>query len=178
MNEDFIDYGELIDEAMHVIVKKALLMISKEGLPGHHHFFISFVTDYPGVEISKALSQKYPDEMTIVLQHQFENLKVEEDSFSVVLSFDGVKERIKVPFDALVAFADPSVKFGLQFRHFDDMDEIEEELEAFEELNDEPEMDSKGKKSQKKDEKADKGKKSKKSTGNSNVVSIDNFRKK
>lgn len=116
MDDNFIDYGRLIDDAMHVIVKQALQIIIKSGLPGKHHFFISFLTKFPGVEVSEALKKKYPDEMTIVLQHQFENLHANEQGFGVSLSFDGIKERIYVPFNALVAFADPSVKFGLQFR--------------------------------------------------------------
>lgn len=122
MSGEYIDYGRLIDDAMHIIVKKALEFVCKNGLPGNHHFFISFLTNYPGVSISPNLKNKYPEEMTIVLQHQFENLIVEEKNFSVRLSFDNVKETIKIPFEALVAFADPGVKFGLQFRHLDDSD--------------------------------------------------------
>jgi hypothetical protein len=114
-----IDYPALIDIAMHSIVKRALDMAVKHGLPGNHHFFISFLTYFPGVKISEKLMSKYPEEMTIVLQYQFDDLRVYKDSFSVVLSFDNEKERITVPFMALTAFADPSVKFGLQFRHID-----------------------------------------------------------
>jgi hypothetical protein len=176
MSDDFIDYGKLIDDAMHIIVKKALERVSKEGLPGKHHFFISFLTSYPGVVLSENLKKKYPDEMTIVLQHQFEDLKITDKRFDVVLSFDNVKENIGAPFDALVAFADPSVKFGLQFRHVDEFDELdEEELEQIKEFagldDDLPQSkDSKDSKGKKKGEKS-----SKKST---NVVDIDAFRKK
>ena len=120
MTHDFINYASLIDEAMHIIVKKSLEIAAKSYLPGDHHFFISFMTNYKGVELSPNIRKKYPEEMTIVLQHQFENLKVEEELFSVVLSFDGVSERIVVPFAALTAFADPSVKFGLQFRYIEE----------------------------------------------------------
>lgn len=180
MNNDFIDYGQLIDEAMHIIVKKALQRVSVEGLPGKHHFFISFLTGHPGVSISEALIQKYPDEMTIVIQHQFEDLKINDKGFSVVLSFDNVKEKIAVPFDALVAFADPSVKFGLQFRHMDEYDEDEfagagdfsvpGEEEFLEDLLSEDDGTDNSKK-------APKGKAAKKK-GKTNVVSIDSFRKK
>jgi hypothetical protein len=126
MAEDFINYGALIDEAMHIIVKKSLEIAASKKLPGEHHFFISFITKFPGVNLSDKLRKKYPQEMTIVLQFQFEELKVEETSFSVVLSFDNVKEKVIVPFAAITAFADPSVKFGLQFRHIDEQPEEDE----------------------------------------------------
>ena len=176
MDHNFIDYGQLIDDAMHVIVKKVLQRIVKEGLPGKHHFFISFVTGYPGVKLSDTLRKKYPDEMTIVLQHQFDELIVSDTQFSVILSFDNVKEKITVPFDALVAFADPSVKFGLQFRHA-------EETEVLAEITEFPDEDKqailkedlKGSKGNNKRKETKKGAKDKK--GN-NVVSIDTFRKK
>lgn len=177
MSEDFIDYGKLIDDAMHIIVKKALQKVVKEGLPGKHHFFISFITSYPGVEISKRLKDKYPDEMTVVLQHQFDGLTVNDDGFSVILSFDNIKERIAIPFDALVAFADPSVKFGLQFRHEEEFDETiyEEDIQEIKELlsseeaakTEEPVKNSKGKDKDKKKDKKD-----------TNVIDIDKFRKK
>lgn len=176
MRDDFIDYGKLIDDAMHVIVRRALERVSKEGLPGKHHFFISFLTDYPGVTLSQELKSKYPDEMTIVLQHQFEDLKVTDKRFEVVLSFDNVKERIGIPFDALVAFADPSVKFGLQFRHLEDFeDELDDLPFDDEDLLDEPESHQPApKKGAKKTDK----KGEKKSSKKTNVVSIDAFRKK
>lgn len=126
MDEDLINYGKLIDDAMHIIVKKALEeVVVKDGLPGEHHFFISFLTRYPGVVLSEKLYQKYPKEMTIVLQYQFEELLVSDHYFSVVLSFDNMKERITIPFAALTAFADPSVKFGLQFRYVEEDMEVE-----------------------------------------------------
>jgi hypothetical protein len=127
MSEDLINYGELIDDAMHLIVKKALKLAALRPLPGDHHFFISFVTKYPGVSISNKLLEKYPNEMTIVLQFQFEELIVEEDYFSVILSFGGVKEKLVIPFASLTAFADPSVKFGLQFRYaWDKKEEVDD----------------------------------------------------
>ncbi len=119
MDKDYINYGELIDDAMHIIVKKALEVARDREKLGDHHFFISFLTKHKGVSLSDKLRRKYPHEMTIVLQYQYEDLTVNENEFSVVLSFDNVKERILVPFSALTAFADPSVKFGLQFRHIE-----------------------------------------------------------
>lgn len=115
-DKDSLDYSLWIDDAMRVIVKRALEHARDEGLPGKHHFFISFLTYHDGVELSEALRSRYPDEMTVVLQHQFFNLTVSEDGFAVELSFDGARERLYVPFSSIVAFADPSVKFGLQFR--------------------------------------------------------------
>ncbi len=115
--DDFLDYGKFVDEAMHYVVRKALMAVQEHGLPVEHHFFITFDTSHPGVMIADDLREKYPDEMTIVMQHQFWDMEVDEERFSLVLSFDGVKQNLTVPFNALISFADPSVKFGLQFHH-------------------------------------------------------------
>ena len=174
MDDDFIDYGELIDDAMHIIVRKALQITAERSLQGDHHFFISFITQFPGVALSEKLRAKYPDEMTIVLQYQFEDLDVSDDKFSVTLSFGGIKERLTIPFASLTAFADPSVKFGLQFRSLDDSsfeDELDETTAEVKEFIS-PEDNSSGKESKK--GKGDK----KKGDGNSNVVTLDSFRKK
>lgn len=130
MSEDFLDYGKLIDDAMHQVVSNALKIVQKIGLNDEHHFFITFNTQHPDVMIADELMARYPKEMTIVVQHQFWNLEIEATRFSIVLSFDGVKQNLTVPFDALIAFADPSVKFGLQFSHdmFDDEDEMTRSL--------------------------------------------------
>lgn len=174
MDDDFIDYGELIDDAMHIIVRKALQITAGRGLQGDHHFFISFITHYPGVVLSDKLRAKYPDEMTIVLQYQFDELEVEEDRFSVTLSFGGIKERLGIPFAALTAFADPSVKFGLQFRSLDDSS-FEEELEgATAEVKEFVPSETNG---ESKDGKKGKSGDKKKGEG-PNVVSLDSFRKK
>jgi hypothetical protein len=128
MDKGYLDYSVWIDDAMRIIVKRALEHARDKGLPAEHHFFISFATYAKGVGLSEALRGRYPDEMTIVLQHQFFNLLVDDEGFSVDLSFDGVRETVAVPFAAIVAFADPSVKFGLQFRqaeHEDGEDEGE-----------------------------------------------------
>lgn len=122
---DIIDYPALIDSAMRDVVKNAIAQAAESGLPGDHHFFISFMTHYPGVVISDALKTRFPDEMTIVVQHQYRDLNVTGEAFSVVLSFNNVPEKLVVPFAALTAFADPSVKFGLQFHA--EMDEESED---------------------------------------------------
>jgi hypothetical protein len=115
MNQDTIDYPKLIDGAMRNVVREALIHVNKFGLPGEHHFFISFQTEFPGVQISPQLKSRYPEEITIVVQHQFWDLKIARDHFSLMLSFNNIPEKLVVPFDALTAFADPSIKFGLQF---------------------------------------------------------------
>lgn len=112
---DTIDYPGLIDAAMRNVVREALIHVDKLGLPGDHHFFISFQTNYPGVTISPQLKSRYPEEITIVVQHQFWDLKIAKDHFQIMLSFNNIPEKLVVPFDALTAFADPSIKFGLQF---------------------------------------------------------------
>ena len=119
MTDSHIDYSQLIDGAMRSVVREVLRDASKNGLPGEHHFFVSFKTDFPGVSISEQLKTRYPEEMTIVLQHQFWDFKVEDNRFQVTLSFGGVPEKLVIPYAALTAFADPSVKFGLQFTQMD-----------------------------------------------------------
>ncbi len=116
MSEDLIRYDTLIETALREVVKQAMERVVEKGLPGEHHFYISFLTHFPGVEIPSYLREKYPEEMTIVLQHQFYGLTVGKDSFSVMLSFNNVKERLSIPFAAITTFADPSVNFALQFQ--------------------------------------------------------------
>jgi hypothetical protein len=110
-----IDYESLQSEAMRGVVRAVLMRTAKSGLPGDHHFYISFDTNLPGVSVSKRLKEKYPTEMTIVLQHRFWDLIVSEERFEVKLTFDGIPERLVVPFTALKVFFDPSVRYGLQF---------------------------------------------------------------
>ncbi len=116
MTEDHIGYAQLIDSAMRGVVRDTLAIIKRDGLPGDHHCYLSFSTHFPGVEMTDYLRERYPDEMTIVLQHQFWDLDVTDDFFTVALSFNRKKEKLVIPFDALTAFADPSIKFGLQFQ--------------------------------------------------------------
>lgn len=110
-----IDYEALTQDAMRGVVRTVLTRIAETGLPGDHHFYISFDTEQPGVTLSKRLREKYPREMTIVLQHRFWGLLVQDDRFEVKLTFDGIPERLVVPFEAIKVFFDPSVRYGLQF---------------------------------------------------------------
>jgi uncharacterized protein len=110
-----IDYEALAQDAMRGLVRTVLIKAAKLGLPGEHHFYISFDTLAPGAFISKRLREKYPDEMTIVLQHRFWDLAVTDERFEVKLTFDGIPERLVVPFNAIKVFFDPSVRFSLQF---------------------------------------------------------------
>ena len=115
MAEDLIRYDILAQEALRGVVRKVLSEVVKTGLPGEHHFFISFVTRAPGVRMSQRLLDQYDKEMTIVLQNQYWDLKVNETGFEVGLSFDGQHENLAIPFSALKGFFDPSVQFALRF---------------------------------------------------------------
>ena len=112
---DQIRYDLLTQQALRSVVRGVLMDTAKKGLPGDHHFYISFDTGADGVRMSDRLRTQYPDEMTIILQHQFWDLKVGEEEFEVGLSFGGLPERLTVPFGAIKGFFDPSVQFGLQF---------------------------------------------------------------
>ena len=111
----YIDYEALAQEAMRGIIRAVLLQIAKSGLHGDHHFYIAFNTQAPGVVLSKRLREKYPSEMTIVLQHRFWDLAVGDDRFEVKLTFDGIPELLAIPFKSIKVFYDPSVPYGLQF---------------------------------------------------------------
>jgi uncharacterized protein len=113
--EPTIDYEALAQDAMRGVVRTVLTQAAKQGLPGDHHFYVSFDTGASGVVLSKRLKDKYPAEMTIVLQHRFWDLSVSDDGFEVKLTFDGIPERLVVPFAAIRVFFDPSVRYGLQF---------------------------------------------------------------
>jgi uncharacterized protein len=115
MREDALDYAQLVREALLDVPRRALRRAARSGLPGEHHFYLSFRTDHPGVAIGPALKARHPGEMTIVLQHQYWDLAVGDDAFSVTLRFGGAPERVHVPFAALTAFVDPAVQFGLRF---------------------------------------------------------------
>ena len=115
MAQNPFDYPQMVEAALRGVMREALARTAREGLPGDQHFYVSFRTRAPGVAIPKHLLTKYPDEMTIVLQHQFRALEVGEDKFSVNLSFQNRSERLTIPFAAVTTFADPSVNFGLQF---------------------------------------------------------------
>src|SRR5437016_11323925 len=116
MTKDGLSYDKLADRALRGVVREAISFAITDGLPGGHHFYITFKTAAPGVEIGEQLRAKYPDEMIIVIEHQFWDLTVSQETFGVTLSFNGRQERLTIPFGAVTAFADPSVKFGLQFQ--------------------------------------------------------------
>ncbi|HKL70828.1 SspB family protein [Salibaculum sp.] len=110
-----IDYGNLMHAAMRGLIRKVLTRVEQEGLPGQHHFFITLDTLHPDVEIADWLSDRYPGEMTIVIQHWFDNLTVGEDGFAITLNFGDAPEPLYIPYDAIKTFVDPSVEFGLRF---------------------------------------------------------------
>ena len=116
MSEKVFKYDMMVEEALRGVVSKALQHAAKHGLPNGHHFYITFKTGRPDVDIPVFLKEHYPDEMTIVLEHQFWDLKIHEREFEVALSFNDKRERLLIPFNAITAFSDPSVKFGLQFQ--------------------------------------------------------------
>ncbi|GAA0546745.1 hypothetical protein FHS83_000789 [Rhizomicrobium palustre] len=116
MAKDYIGYQALLDAALRGVVRDALQRIEKQGLIGSHHFYLTFKTGHEGVDIPSFLSEQYPDEMTIILQHQFWGLKVREDEFEVALTFKKLPATLVIPFAALTKFFDPGVPFGLEFK--------------------------------------------------------------
>ena len=132
-----IDYGNLMHRAMRGLIQSVLTEVAEHGLPGAHHFFITFDTTHPDVQIADWLKERYPTEMTVVIQHWFENLAVTDEGFSVTLNFGNNPEPMVIPFDALRTFVDPSVEFGLRFETQEqDEDEDDEDIEV--EAEDEP----------------------------------------
>lgn len=131
-----IDYGNLMHRAMRGLIQTVLNDVADQGLPGAHHFFITFDTRHPGVELADWLRERYPTEMTIVIQHWFENLTVTDEGFGITLNFGNNPEPMVIPFDALRTFVDPSVEFGLRFEtqeEDDDEDEDQTDIEVEEE---------------------------------------------
>ena len=110
-----IDYGNLMHDAMRSLIQRVLAGVAKDGLPGAHHFFITFDTMHPDVEIADWLSDRYPTDMTVVIQHWFDNLEVGDEGFSITLNFGEKPEPLYIPYDAIRTFVDPSVEFGLRF---------------------------------------------------------------
>src|SRR5215207_7316881 len=138
--ESLIPYDEIVQDALRAVVGRVLGEVERSGgLPGDHHFYITFKTRAPGVAIPKHLVERFPDEMTIVIQHRFWDLKVEDDGFSVGLSFGGVPSTLRVPFAAVTQFHDPAVEFSLTF-HADAAPDLHEEHEVPE--NDSPQSES------------------------------------
>jgi hypothetical protein len=132
MSDDSMRYDRMVEEAMRGVVRSALERVAEEGLPGEHHFYITFRTGADGVEVPSHLQERYPDEMTIVLQHRFSDLEVGTSGFGVTLSFNDVPSRLIVPYGAITAFADPSVRFGFTFAAGDGEDGAGEGEEALE----------------------------------------------
>ncbi len=169
MAEDQIRYDILAQEALRGVVRKVLTEVAKTGLPGEHHFFISFVTHAPGVRISERLLAQYEQEMTIVLQNQFWDLNVDDHGFSVGLSFDGQNELLEIPFSAIKGFFDPSVQFGLQFDVGDPNEEVAETEIGSDNDAEETAAAAADEETEAEDAEEDSGEK---------VVSLDSFRKK
>ena len=157
-----INYGAMMHQAMRGLIRDLLSEIAKQGaLPGDHHFFITFDTRYEGVQIADWLRDRYPEEMTVVMQHWFDNLVVEDDEFSVTLNFGDQPEPLLIPFDAILTFVDPSVEFGLRFEtetleHEEEVPESPMVVIEHEEEFDAPEE---------------------KPSGDAEIVSLDSFRK-
>ena len=134
-----IDYGNLMHRAMRGLIQSVLTDVAMHGLPGAHHFFITFDTTHPDVQMADWLKERYPTEMTVVLQHWFENLNVTDEGFSVTLNFGNNPEQMVIPFDALRTFVDPSVEFGLRFETQEQDEDDEDEDEADIEVEPDPE---------------------------------------
>ena len=130
MSEDQLRYDVFVERALRQVVRETLNQVARRGLPGAHHLYITFKSKFPGVAMPDWLHDTYPEEMTIVLQYQFWDLLVEEDRFAVTLSFNDTRERLVVPFDAITAFADPSVNFALPFQVMDEGTEEEPVIAA------------------------------------------------
>jgi hypothetical protein len=126
-----LSYERMVEDALRGVLRQALKITAAQGLPGAHHFYITFDTTAPDVQIAASLKALHPNEMTIVLQHQFWDLQVHEEHFEITLSFNGVSQRLSVPFAAVTAFADPHAKFGLQFHvEFEERSSADEDADA------------------------------------------------
>ena len=152
---DEIDYGNLMHNAMRSLIQDVLTEVKNNGLPGEHHFFITFDTNHAGVEMASWLKDRYPTEITVVMQHWYDDLEVKDDSFSVTLNFGDTPEHLVIPYEAILTFVDPSVEFGLRFETNEEDEDTDEQKPTV------------SKESNKED--------TKKETGQ--VVSLDNFRK-
>jgi len=119
-----IEYGNLMHEAMRGLIRKVLLDVAERGLPGNHHFFITFDTTHPDAELADWLSDRYPGEMTVVMQHWYDKLEITEEGFSVTLNFGDAPEPLYIPYDAIRTFVDPSVEFGLRFEEQDGDEDV------------------------------------------------------
>jgi len=165
MEESPLRYDVWIEDALRAVIRNALAHVARDGLPGDHHFYVTFRMEDPGVVVPPYLLAQHPEEMTIVIQHQYDNLHVDQDAFEITLFFKGKAERLRVPFRAITAFSDPSVNFGLQLKMISsDEHEPEEDIAEETALLDASNSDSAG-------TEGDDGK-----TGE--VIALDSFRKK
>src|SRR5690606_17715465 len=162
-----IRYDKMVEKALRGVVTQALDHVVKNGLPNDHHFYITFMTDFPGVEIPDYLREQYPEEMTIVLQYQFYGLEAQEEKFQVTLSFNNTPERLIIPVEAVTIFADPSVNFALQFQPMEDIEDDEDDFPP-------PPPPPSGGTKKGGTKKAAKDKKD----GDGKVIALDKFRKK
>lgn len=171
-DDDILRYDKMVETALRGVVRSSIEEVIEQhgdtgGMPGEHHFYITFLTDYPGVKIPDYLRDRYPGEMTIVLQYQFSDLYVDKEKMSVTLSFNNVPERLEIPLSAISIFADPSVNFALQFQPLGEAIE-EADLALLDELDDDdPDGDGSGG-----------GKPKGKGDDTGQVISLDQFRKK
>ena len=150
-----IDYGNLMHNAMRSLIQDVLTEVKNNGLPGEHHFFITFDTNHAGVEMASWLKDRYPTEITVVMQHWYDDLEVKDDGFSVTLNFGDTPEHLVIPYEAILTFVDPSVEFGLRFETNEEDEDTDEQKPT---VSKESYKDN-----------------TKKETGQ--VVSLDNFRK-
>ena len=152
---DEIDYGNLMHNAMRSLIQDVLTEVKNNGLPGEHHFFITFDTNHAGVEMASWLKDRYPTEITVVMQHWYDDLEVKDDGFSVTLNFGDTPEHLVIPYEAILTFVDPSVEFGLRFETNEEDEDTDEQKPTVSKENNKDDI--------------------KKETGQ--VVSLDNFRK-
>ena len=153
-----IEYGNLMHRALRRLIKEVLEDVRDNGLPGEHHFFITFDTQHPGVNIAEWLMERYPTEMTVVMQHWYDGLEITDDGFAITLNFGDAPEPLYIPFESIQTFVDPSVEFGLRFESQSDgeepIEEAPQEIEDIAEVEDPEE------------------------SGDADVVSLDSFRKR
>lgn len=177
MADDHIRYDILAQDALRGVMRKVLGEVARTGLPGNHHFFITFMTGAPGVRISTRLRERYPDQMTIVLQFQYWDLKVTDSGFEISLSFSDIPEKLEIPFAAVRGFYDPSVNFELEFDVKPAADE--ETTTAETETEAQPAVITPvARKEEAADDKADKAAENGEPAKSADVVSLDAFRKK
>ena len=157
-------YDRMVERALRSVVRESLAQVAADGLPGDHHFYLTFATKYPGVMLPDYLKSQYPQEMTIVIQYQYYDLTVDDESFSVTLSFNNKQERLSIPLGAISTFADPSVNFALQFQTLPTQDRGGGDDET-----DQPPTDKDASPEGEGDGDGD---------GGDNVVTLDSFRKK